>query len=203
MGLCQRLNPEWLKYERNMIEPTKIQADAEEQMQAAILFLDDALAHIRAGKASVRILDPIRVDYYGAMSPLENVATITTPDARTIQIQPWEKKMLSEIERAIINSNIGLAPNNNGECIRLILPPLTEERRQQLAKQCKAEAENAKVSVRNARRDAFELLKKQVKEGLPEDAEKDAEDKVQKLHDKYVRQIDELYAKKEKDIMTV
>ncbi len=186
-----------------MIEPTKIQADAEEQMQAAILFLDDALAHIRAGKASVRILDPIRVDYYGAMSPLENVATITTPDARTIQIQPWEKKMLSEIERAIINSNIGLAPNNNGECIRLILPPLTEERRQQLAKQCKAEAENAKVSVRNARRDAFELLKKQVKEGLPEDAEKDAEDKVQKLHDKYVRQIDELYAKKEKDIMTV
>lgn len=186
-----------------MIEPTKIQADAEEQMQAAILFLDDALAHIRAGKASIRILDPIRVDYYGAMSPLENVATITTPDARTIQIQPWEKKMLSEIERAIINSNIGLAPNNNGECIRLILPPLTEERRQQLAKQCKAEAENAKVSVRNARRDAFELLKKQVKEGLPEDAEKDAEDKVQKLHDKYVRQIDELYAKKEKDIMTV
>ncbi len=172
-------------------------------MQAAILFLDDALAHIRAGKASVRILDPIRVDYYGAMSPLENVATITTPDARTIQIQPWEKKMLSEVERAIINSNIGLAPNNNGECIRLILPPLTEERRQQLAKQCKAEAENAKVSVRNARRDAFELLKKQVKEGLPEDAEKDAEDKVQKLHDKYVRQIDELYAKKEKDIMTV
>ncbi len=172
-------------------------------MQAAILFLDDALAHIRAGKASARILDPIRVDYYGAMSPIENVATVTTPDARTIQIQPWEKKMLGEIERAIINSNIGLAPNNNGECIRLILPPLTEERRQQLAKQCKGEAENAKVSVRNARRDAFETLKKQIKEGLPEDAEKDAEDKVQKLHDKYVRQIDELYAKKEKDIMTV
>lgn len=186
-----------------MIEPTKIQADAEELMQSAILFLDDALAHIRAGKASARILDPIRIDYYGAMSPVANVATITTPDARTIQIQPWEKKMLGEIERAIINSNIGLAPNNNGECIRLILPPLTEERRQQLAKQCKAEAENAKVSVRNARRDAFETLKKQIKEGLPEDAEKDAEDKVQKLHDKYIRQIDDLYAKKEKDIMTV
>lgn len=186
-----------------MIDVTKIQADAEELMQSAILFLDDALAHIRAGKASARILDPIRVDYYGAASPLANVATITTPDARTIQIQPWEKKMLSEIERAIINSNIGLAPNNNGECIRLILPPLTEERRQQLAKQCKGEAENAKVSVRNARRDAIELLKKQVKEGLPEDAQKDAEEKVQKLHDKYVKQIDELYAKKEKDIMTV
>ena len=186
-----------------MIDVTKIQADAEELMQSAILFLDDALAHIRAGKASARILDPIRVDYYGAASPLANVATITTPDARTIQIQPWEKKMLSEIERAIINSNIGLAPNNNGECIRLILPPLTEERRQQLAKQCKGEAENAKVSVRNARRDAIELLKKQVKEGLPEDAQKDAEEKVQKLHDKYVKQIDELYAKKEKDIRTV
>ena len=186
-----------------MIEPSKIQADAEELMQSAILFLDDALAHIRAGKASARILDPVRVDYYGSMSPLANVATITTPDARTIQIQPWEKKMLGEIERAIINSNIGLAPNNNGECIRLILPPLTEERRQQLAKQCKGEAENAKVSVRNARRDAIETLKKQIKEGLPEDAEKDAEDKVQKLHDKYIRQIDDLYAKKEKDIMTV
>ena len=186
-----------------MIEPSKIQADAEELMQSAILFLDDALAHIRAGKASARILDPVRVDYYGSMSPLANVATITTPDARTIQIQPWEKKMLGEIERAIINSNIGLAPNNNGECIRLILPPLTEERRQQLAKQCKGEAENAKVSVRNARRDAFETLKKQIKEGLPEDAEKDAEDKVQKLHDKYIRQIDDLYAKNEKDIMTV
>ena len=186
-----------------MIEPSKIQADAEELMQSAILFLDDALAHIRAGKASARILDPVRVDYYGSMSPLANVATITTPDARTIQIQPWEKKMLGEIERAIINSNIGLAPNNNGECIRLILPPLTEERRQQLAKQCKGEAENAKVSVRNARRDAFDTLKKQIKEGLPEDAEKDAEDKVQKLHDKYILQIDDLYAKKEKDIMTV
>lgn len=186
-----------------MIEPSKIQADAEELMQSAILFLDDALAHIRAGKASARILDPIRVDYYGTLSPLENVATVTTPDAHTIQIQPWEKKMLGEIERAIINSNIGLAPNNNGECIRLILPPLTEERRQQLAKQCKGEAENAKVSVRNARRDAFETLKKQIKEGLPEDAEKDAEEKVQKLHDKYIRQIDDLYAKKEKDIMTV
>lgn len=186
-----------------MIEPSKIQADAEELMQSAILFLDDVLAHIRAGKASARILDPIRVDYYGTLSPLENVATVTTPDARTIQIQPWEKKMLGEIERAIINSNIGLAPNNNGECIRLILPPLTEERRQQLAKQCKGEAENAKVSVRNARRDAFETLKKQIKEGLPEDAEKDAEEKVQKLHDKYIRQIDDLYAKKEKDIMTV
>ena len=172
-------------------------------MQAAVMYLDDALAHIRAGKASVRILDPVKVDYYGSMTPISNVSTVTTPDARTIQIQPWEKNMLSVIERALINSNIGLAPNNNGEVIRLIIPPLTEERRRDLAKQCKAEAENAKVSVRNARRDAIETLKKQVKEGLPEDAEKDAEDDVQKLHDKYIKQIDEVFAKKEKEIMTV
>ena len=186
-----------------MIEAKQILNEAEESMQAAVLFLDDALAHIRAGKASPRILDAIRVDYYGTMSPLANVATITTPDARTIAIQPWEKKMIGEIERAIINSNIGLAPSNNGETIRLILPPLTEERRQQLAKQCKGEAENAKVSVRNARRDAIETLKKQVKDGMPEDAEKDAETEAQKLHDKYIRQIDDIYAKKEKEIMTV
>ncbi len=186
-----------------MIEAKQILNEAEESMQAAVLFLDDALAHIRAGKASPRILDAIRVDYYGTMSPLANVATITTPDARTISIQPWEKKIIGDIERAIINSNIGLAPSNNGETIRLILPPLTEERRQQLAKQCKAEAENAKVSIRNARRDAIELLKKQVKDGMPEDVEKDAEADAQKLHDKYVRQIDEVYAKKEKEILTV
>ncbi len=186
-----------------MIEPKVIQADAEELMQAAVMYLDDALAHIRAGKASARILDPIRVEYYGAPTPLANVATITTPDARTIAIQPWEKKLIGEIERAIINSNIGLAPSNNGEVIRLSIPPLTEERRKELAKQCKAEAENAKVSIRNARRDAIDLLKKQVKEGMPEDVEKDAEGDVQKLHDNYVKQVDELYGKKEKEIMTV
>ena len=186
-----------------MIEAKQILNEAEEGMQAAVLFLDDALAHIRAGKASPRILDPIRIDYYGTQTPLANVATITTPDARTISIQPWEKKIIGDIERALINSNIGLAPNNTGETIRLILPPLTEERRQQRAKQCKGEAENAKVSIRNARRDAIELLKKQVKDGMPEDVEKDAEADAQKLHDKYIKQIDEVYAKKEKEIMTV
>lgn len=186
-----------------MIEVSKIQSDAEELMQAAVMFLDDALAHIRAGKASPRILDAVKIDYYGTMTPLANAATITTPDARTIQITPWEKSMLSVMERALINSNIGLAPNNNGECIRLIIPPLTEERRRELAKQCKGEAENAKVSIRNARRDAIDTLKKQIKEGLPEDAEKDAENEMQKLHDKFIKQIDEVYAKKEKEIMTV
>ena len=186
-----------------MIESSKIKSDAAELMESAVMYLDDALARIRAGKASARILDVVKVEYYGQMSPLANVATITTPDARTIQIQPWEKKMIAEIERAIINSSVGLAPSNNGESIRLMIPPLTEERRKELAKQCKGEAENAKVSIRNARRDAIDLLKKQVKEGLPEDAEKDAENDVQKLHDKYVKQVDEIYAKKEKEIMTV
>ena len=186
-----------------MIEPSKIKSDAAELMESAVMYLDDALARIRAGKASARILDVVKVEYYGQMSPLANVATITTPDARTIQIQPWEKKMIAEIERAIINSSVGLAPSNNGESIRLMIPPLTEERRKELAKQCKGEAENAKVSIRNARRDAIDTLKKQVKEGLPEDAEKDAENDVQKLHDKYVKQVDEIYAKKEKEIMTV
>ncbi|MBR1928899.1 MAG: ribosome recycling factor [Paludibacteraceae bacterium] len=186
-----------------MIEPKKIQADAEEMMQAAVMYLDDALAHIRAGKASPKLLDSVRVDYYGAPTPLGNVATVLTPDARTITIQPWEKKILNDIERAIINSNIGLTPSNNGEIIRLTIPPLTEERRRELAKQCKGEAENAKVSVRTARRDAIETLKKQIKDGLSEDNEKDAEAEVQKLHDKYVKQIDEVYAKKEKEIMTV
>lgn len=186
-----------------MIEVKQIHSDAEELMQSAVMFLDDALAHIRAGKASPRILDAVKIDYYGSMTPLANAATITTPDARTIQIQPWEKNLLSVIERALINSNIGLAPNNNGEVIRLIIPPLTEERRRELAKQCKGEAENAKVSIRNARRDAIDTLKKQIKEGLPEDTEKDAENEVQKMHDKYIKQIDEVYAKKEKEIMTV
>ena len=186
-----------------MIEPKQILNDAEELMESAVMYLDDALARIRAGKASARILDVVKVEYYGQMSPLSNVATITTPDARTIQIQPWEKKMIAEIERAIINSSVGLAPSNNGESIRLSIPPLTEERRKELAKQCKGEAENAKVSIRNARRDAIDTLKKQVKEGLPEDAETDAESDAQKLHDKYVKQVDEIYAKKEKEIMTV
>ena len=186
-----------------MIEPKQILNDAEELMESAVMYLDDALARIRAGKASARILDVVKVEYYGQMSPLSNVATITTPDARTIQIHPWEKKMIAEIERAIITSSVGLAPSNNGESIRLSIPPLPEERRKELAKQCKGEAENAKVSIRNARRDAIDTLKKQVKEGLPEDAEKDAESDAQKLHDKYVKQVDEIYAKKEKEIMTV
>ena len=179
------------------------QTAAEEQMQHAVSHLDDTLQHIRAGKANPRILDPIKVDYYGVMSPLSSCATITTPDARTIAIMPWEKKMISDIERAIINSNIGLAPSNNGETIRLILPPLTEERRRDLCKQCKGELEEAKMSIRNARREAIEEFKKLIKNGLSEDIEKDAEEDIQKTHDKYIAKVEALYAAKEKEIMTV
>ena len=176
---------------------------AEDNMEAACLFLDEALAHIRAGKANIRILDGVKVEYYGAHVPISNVATITTPDAKTISIQPYERALIAVIEKAILNSDVGITPMNNGETIRLGIPPLTEERRRQLAKQSKAECEEAKISIRNARRDAIEHMKKLVKEGLPEDVEKDAEVTVQKIHDKYIKKIDEMYAAKEKEIMTV
>ena len=176
---------------------------AKENMEMAVEYLDDALAHIRAGKASPKLLDAIRVDYYGTMSPISNVANISVPDARTIAITPWEKSMFKEIEKAIINSSLGITPENNGEVIRLSIPPLTEERRKALVKQCKAEAENAKVSVRNARREAIEGLKKEIKKGMSEDVEKDGENEVQKLHDTYMKKIDEVFAAKEKEILTV
>ncbi len=176
---------------------------AEEKMEMAIEYLDEALAHIRAGKANPKILDNIRVDYYGSMAPLSNVANIAVPDARTITITPWEKTMFKVIEKAIINSELGITPENNGEVIRLSIPPLTEERRKMLVKQSKAEAEQAKVSVRNARRDAIDGLKKAIKLGMPEDVEKDAETSAQKLHDKYLKRIDELFVAKEKEILTV
>ena len=178
-------------------------APAEEKMEMAVAYLDESLAHIRAGKANPKILDGIKVEYYGSAVPLSNVANVSVPDARTIMITPWEKAMFREIEKAIINSELGITPENNGEVIRLGIPPLTEERRKALVKQSKGEAENAKVSVRNARRDAIEGLKKAVKQGMPEDVEKDAEAKVQKLHDKYLKKIDDLFAEKEKEILPV
>ena len=186
-----------------MAEVKQILKSAEEKMDGAIAHLDEALAHIRAGKANPRILDGIFVEYYGSHVPLSNVATITTPDAKTIAITPWEKSMFSVIERAIINSELGIMPENNGEIIRLGIPPLTEDRRKSLAKQAKAEAESAKVSVRNARRDAIEQIKKAQKDGLAEDAAKDAETQAQKVHDKYIKKVDEIYAAKEKEILTV
>ena len=177
--------------------------NAEDSMQLAVEYLDDTLSHIRAGKASARLLDGIRVNYYGSQAPISNVANISVPDARTIAITPWEKSMFKEIEKAIINSDLGVTPENNGEVIRINIPPLTEDRRKQLVKQSKAEAEQAKVSVRNARREALDGLKKEIKNGLSEDVEKDAEGKVQKLHDNYMKTLDEVFALKEKEILTV
>lgn len=177
--------------------------NAGDSMQLAVDYLDETLSRIRAGKASVKLLDGIRVDYYGSQAPISNVANVSVPDARTIAITPWERSMFKEIEKAIINSDLGITPENNGEVIRLGIPPLTEERRKVLVKQCKAEAENAKVSIRNARREAIDGLKKEIKNGLSEDVEKDAEASVQKLHDKYMKKIDEVFAEKEKEILTV
>ncbi|MBR4644295.1 MAG: ribosome recycling factor [Bacteroidaceae bacterium] len=186
-----------------MIDVKETLALAEEKMEEAVMYLDDSLARIRAGKANVKILDGIRVDSYGSLVPLNNVAAINTPDARTIAIKPWDKTMFKVIEKAIIDSEVGIMPDNNGEIIRLNIPPLTEERRKQLVKQCGKEEEQAKISVRNARRDILEKLKKGIKDGLAEDAEKDAEAKLQKMHDKYIKQIEDLMAAKEKEIMTV
>ena len=177
--------------------------NAQESMELAADYLEETLARIRAGKASAKLLDGIRVDYYGSQAPISNVANVSVPDARTIAITPWEKGMFRVREKAIIDSELGIMPENNGEVIRLSIPPLTEDRRKQLVKQCKAEAETAKVSVRNARREAIDGLKKEIKQGLSEDMEKDAEAKVQKLHDKYLKQIDDIFAAKEKEILTV
>lgn len=177
--------------------------NAQESMELAADYLEETLARIRAGKASPKLLDGIRVDYYGSLSPISNVANVSVPDARTIAITPWEKSMFRVIEKAIIDSDLGITPENNGEVIRLGIPPLTEDRRKQLVKQCKSETENAKVSVRNARREAIDGLKKEIKQGLSEDAEKDAETQVQKLHDKWLKKIDEIFAAKEKEILTV
>ena len=186
-----------------MTDSKVILEEAQEKMDMAIMYLDEALAHIRAGKADVRLLDGIRVDSYGRMVPINNVAAVTTPDARSIAIKPWDKSMFRIIEKAIIDSELGIMPENNGEIIRIGIPPLTEERRRQLSKQCKGESETAKVSVRNARRDAIDALKKAVKDGMAEDEQKNAEAKLQKIHDKFIKQIDDMLAAKDKEIMTV
>lgn len=169
----------------------------------AIMYLEESLAHIRAGKANPRILDGIKVSSYGSMVALNTVAAVNTPDARSIVIKPWDKTMFKPIEKAIIDSDLGIMPENNGEVIRIGIPPLTEERRKQLSKQCKGEGETAKISIRNARRDGIDTLKKALKEGLSEDNEKDAEGRLQKDHDKYIKKVDDMLVEKEKEIMTV
>ena len=177
--------------------------DATARMQKAVDFLEETLSNIRAGKASVNVLNGVFVDYYGSQTPVSGVASVTVPDAKTVLIQPWDKNMIRLIEKAIIDSNIGLTPSNNGESIRLSMPPLTEERRKELVKQSKAEAENARISLRNARRDAVEAFKKAVKDGMPEDEGKDGETQVQKVVEKFNKAVDAAFEKKEKEIMTV
>ena len=175
----------------------------KEKMNKAIAHLEEELRNFRAGKANPAIFNNVMVDYYGSPTPVPQVASITVPDAKTILIQPWEKKMISNIEKAIFDANIGYTPVNNGEQIRINIPPLTEERRRELVKKAKAEGENAKLSVRSARRDVVDAHKKFQKEGLPEDVCKDAEANIQKETDLFNKKIDEIIAAKEKEIMTV
>lgn len=173
----------------------------KEQMEGALTHLEKEFVKIRAGKASPSMLSSVRFDYYGSSTPLSQAANIGTPDARTLTVQPWEKNLIPEIEKAIINSNLGFAPSNNGEMVIINIPPLTEERRRDLAKVAKAEAENAKVSIRNARKDANNDIKKI--EGISEDIIKGYEERIQSLTDKFVKKTDELFASKEQEIMTV
>ena len=186
-----------------MIDVKACLKEAEEMMQMTIMHLEDEYSHIRAGKANVHLLDCVRVSSYGAEMPLSNVATITTPDMRTIAIKPCDKNMIAPIEKAIIDSPVGIMPANNGEVIIIAIPPLTGERRKDLVKQCSHELETAKISIRNARRDGIDTMKKSVKEGTPEDVAKDGEESLQKIHDKYIKRAEEIFAAKEKEIMTV
>ena len=181
----------------------EILAGAKGKMANATTHLDEELKTYRAGKANPLIFNNVMVDYYGSPTPVPQVASVTTPDAKTIMLQPWEKKMIPAIEKAILDANIGLTPSNNGESIRCTVPPLTEERRKELIKKAKAAGETAKVSVRNARRDAIEQLKKANKEGMPEDLQKEYEQLIQKETDAFSKKVDELVSVKEKEIMTV
>jgi len=186
-----------------MLDVKETLKKSEERMEMAAMFLEDELNRIRAGRANIAILDGVRVESYGSKVPLNQVANLSVPDARTIAIKPWDRKEIKNIEKAIMDSDVGITPENNGEVIRLNIPQPTEERRRDLTKQCNKIAEKAKVEVRNVRADIKEKLKKAIKDGLSEDNEKDAELELQKIHDKYIKKIDELIAAKNKEIMTV
>ena len=182
----------------------EIVGQTDDKMQEALNFLEEDLKTYRVGKANPAVFNGVTVDYYGTPTPLHQVASITAPDAKTLALQPWEKSLIQKIEKAIIDANLGLTPQNNGELIRCTVPALTEERRKDLIKKSKTAGENAKIVVRNARRDGIDLLKKaQKNEGLSEDTEKEAEAEVQKITDKNVKRIDEIVAAKEKEILTV
>ena len=172
-----------------MIDVKQTLAGAEERMEMAAMFLEESLNRVRAGRANVAILDGVRVNSYGSMVPLNQVANVSCPDARTIAIRPWDKKAIRDIEKAIMDSDVGITPENNGEIIRLGIPQPTEERRKELVKQCNKIGEKAKVEV--------------LKDGLSEDNEKDAELELQKIHDKFIKKLDDLLAAKQKEIMTV
>lgn len=180
-----------------------ITEETKDRMEKALDHLEHELARLRAGRSNPALLDGVTVDYYGVISPLSQVSNINTPDAKTILIQPWEKSMLGTIEKAIMAANIGLTPVNNGEVIRINIPPLTEERRHQLVKQVRNEGETAKISIRNARKWANDELKQLLKDGLPEDVEKEATEKVQEMTHIYTAKIDKVMAAKEKDVLTV
>ena len=186
-----------------MLDVKETLKKSEERMEMAAMFLEDELNRIRAGRANVAILDGVRVASYGSKVPLNQVANVSVPDPRTIAIRPWDKKQIRDIEKAIMDSDVGITPENNGEVIRLNIPIPTEERRRDLAKQCNKIAEKAKVEVRNVRADIKEKPKKAIKDELSEDNEKDAELELQKIHDKFIKKIDELIAAKNKEIMTV
>ncbi len=177
--------------------------DAKERMEKALAHLEEELGKIRAGKASPAMLKDIKVDYYGSLTPLTQMANVGTSDARTIVIQPWEKKMIGEVEKAILKANLGFNPVNNGEIIRIQVPELTEERRQQLSKMVKQEGENAKIAIRNIRRDSISEIKKLEKEGVSEDESKEAQELIQKLTDNNTKKVDSIIEAKQTDIMNV
>jgi len=177
--------------------------DTKESMSAALTHLEREFQKIRAGKASPTMLEGIKINYYGAMTPIEQTANINTPDPRQIIVQPWDKSILQELEKAIMAANLGFNPKNEGEVLRIIVPPLTEERRKDLVKQARNESEQAKISIRNIRRSANDMAKSLEKDGLPEDEVKKLQEKIQEMTDEYIKKIDEFLEKKEKDIMTV
>ena len=186
-----------------MIDANKLLNETRAHMQKSIEHLETELTKVRAGRANPSMVDNVHVDYYGSSMPLNQVSNVSVMDARTLSIQPWEKNMLQPIEKAIIAANIGINPQSDGNIIRLFLPPLTEERRKELVKKCHGEGEHSKVAIRNIRRDAIEHIKKLQKNGLSEDAAKDAETNVQGVTDKFIAAVDKHLASKEKEIMSV
>jgi len=186
-----------------MEEINMILEEARDSMRKSIQHLEKSLLKVRAGRATPSMLDDLKVDYYGSPTPVNQVANVNTPDARTISVQPWEKTMIPEIEKAIINSDLGLNPQNNGEMIILNIPPLTEERRKELVKKARSEAEDARIGVRSARKDANTMIKDLKDSGVSEDAMTNAESEVQDLTNGFIKKIDDILEKKESEIMTV